>query len=218
MHVLVLQFAGVILVEHVAKSEHELEFGAQLEEGQIEITTQTQLQINVGPLELQIVFRIARKVDHGVHAHHHVGTVVVEALGSKDQVAGCRYIDALHALLLTDVGSVVQLVGMVQEGVMAGAEIHGWSHAEGKVLAQARLAQHAYGETGVPVVLVAGDEPGSFRAVFILDGHGAHVVQFHVLQVRTDEHAEVERAQIRVGTVLHGTLLSLQANGRQHEE
>lgn len=65
MHVLVLQFAGVILVEHVAKSEHELEFGTQLEEGQIEITTQAQLQINVGSLELQIVFELPERLIMG---------------------------------------------------------------------------------------------------------------------------------------------------------
>jgi hypothetical protein len=86
------------------------------------------------------------------------------------------------------------------------------------VLADARLAQYANGETCVPVVLVASDEFSRFRAIIIFDDLGTYVIQFHVLQVGAYKHTEVERAQIGIRPILHGTLLSLQANGREEKE
>ena len=50
--------------------------------------------------------------------------MVIESFGCKNQVAGSRDIDALHALLLSDVGSVLQFVRMIKKGVVAGTEVH----------------------------------------------------------------------------------------------
>ena len=46
-HVLVTHLVGMFLVKAVAQAVHKLQFGAQLEEGQIEITTYTHLQKHV---------------------------------------------------------------------------------------------------------------------------------------------------------------------------
>ena len=102
--------------------------------------------------------------------------MVIESLGGEYQVAGSRDIDTLHALLLADIGSVIQFVRMVNKGIVAGSEVHGRSQTESKVLADARLAQYANGETCVPVVLVSSDEFSHFRAIIIFDDLWTYVI------------------------------------------
>ena len=101
---------------------------------------------------------------------------------------------------------------------MARTKIHGRGNTELEMLTEAELSENSHIEPLVVAVEVAGDEPGGFRPVLSRDDLWPHVVQFHVLQMGAYKHTEVERTEIGVGPILHGALLSLQANSRQEKE
>ena len=217
-HGLVLQFGRVVGVEHVAEAEHELQFRTEFEERQVEVAAHTYFKETFALLELNVVVRISREVQHGIHAEHHVGTVVVEALGREYQVAGRRDIHALHLLLLVYARTVFQLVGEVLEGEMARSEVHRGSDSEGKILVDARLAEYAHGESRVPVVLVAGNQFLCLTAVVGRDDLWSDIAELYVLEVRAHKHAEVERTQVGVRPVLHDSLLCLCREGGKQGE
>ena len=100
---------------------------------------------------------------------------------------------------------------------MANAEIHCWSHTELEVLVDAQLTQHTHHKAIVPAVLVGGDEARSLRAVLVLNGLRPNVLQFQILQMRTNEQSEVEGAQVGIRTVLYRPA-KLRGSRQNHHE
>ena len=99
---------------------------------------------------------------------------------------------------------------------MLGAEIHGWRDAESKVSAQTELAQHTHMETSIPTVLVATDDFLNRGSVFVDGNHlRTHIHKFHILEVRSHQHAKVEGTQVGVRPIFNGPLLSLGLNDEQ---
>ena len=54
-HRFVLQVVGVLCVERVGKSEHKLQFGAKLEEGEVEVAAQSNFEEKIHAFHLQVI-------------------------------------------------------------------------------------------------------------------------------------------------------------------
>ena len=211
----VLQFAGMVLVEGIAKTVAELQLGDELEEGQIEIAAQSDFKEKVGALQLDILLILAREVDHRVDACHHVRTVVVPSLGTELDVEGKRDVGVLHVLRHLGGLAVGRQVGEVAEGEMLGAKMHGRREAHVQMVAQAQVGQHAYGETGIPTVGIAEDGLLLGGAVVEGDGLGTYITELDVLHVHAHQDTEVHGAQVDIGLMLDGTRLSLTREGQE---
>jgi hypothetical protein len=66
-------------------------------------------------------------------------------------------------------------------------------------------------------ILVGGDEACSLRAVLVLNGLRPNVLQFQILQMRTNEQSEVEGAQVGIRTVLYRPA-KLRGSRQNHHE
>lgn len=209
LHVLVAQAVGVLRVETIQQTVTEFEFGAKLEERQVDVTSKSYFKENVVTLQLYVVVIAAGKVNHGVKSGHDVRARVVQTRRAENQVERHADVDRLHVLRLHDGLSVLKLVRMVAECKVTVAEVHRRSHPEGEISAKPQLAEHANVEAHVPSVLVAGYKFLRLRAIF----RGYHlrpdVVKLHVLKMRADDYSEVERPQVGVRAVLHRAALGV---------
>lgn len=103
------------------------------------------------------------------------------------------------------------------EDNVACAEIHCRGNTQLEMLVQAELAEHTNIDARVPTALFRRDKRLSRGAVSVRNGLRTHIVQLYVLQMRTHNHTEMERAQVSIGTVLHDAVLCGQPQ-RQGEE
>ena len=130
-------------------------------------------------------------VDGRRGAGYEVGAEVVVARGCKLHVERHEQVGALEHL-----GGVAARRLLVEPDA-ALAEAHGGGEAQGEVLVQSQLAQHAHGEAravgvdvGVPLLTRRGvDEPV--------------VLHLHVLNLHAKEEAPVEAAIVEIGPVLN---------------
>ena len=99
-HVLVTHLVGMFLVKAVAQTVHKLQFGAQLKERQIKITTYTHLQKHVRTFEFDIVIVFSREIDHRIDTRHKIGTVVVETRARRYKIERTTHIGRLEVLRL----------------------------------------------------------------------------------------------------------------------
>ena len=86
----------MISIESVAESVDELQFGAQLEERQVEVAAYAELQRERCALQLQRVGALARKVYHRRHTSHEVRAVIVESRRREYKVASHSNVRRLH--------------------------------------------------------------------------------------------------------------------------
>ena len=100
-------------------------------------------------------------------------------------------------------------VGEVAQREVSRAEVQCRRYAKLEEFAEAELAQHAYGEAHVPAVLVGNDGLLHHAAFLGLYQVRTHIAEVDVLCMGAYNHAEVERAQVGVGTVLHTSLLCM---------
>ena len=84
--VLVFDVVHMVFVHAVDESEAEFQFRTKLEERQVEVAAYAYLQLYVVRFQLDNIALFARQVEHRIDARHEVGTVVVEALGTVDEV------------------------------------------------------------------------------------------------------------------------------------
>jgi hypothetical protein len=143
------------------------------------------------------------EVEHGVEPDHNVGAMIVETRCSENQIQSRREISRLQVLPLFD--GLASGVGLkkILENEVSIAEIHGGSNAELKMPAQAKLAQYANDKAKVVSVLVGSDVGCHHRSVFPCKRLRSDVHEFHVLHMRPDDHAEVERSQVGVRSIFH---------------
>ncbi len=202
---------GVVGVEGVGEAIHKFQLGTELEKGKVKVAAYTQLGIEVVTFQFEIVIVAAGEVDHRVKACHEVRTVIVEAGSSDDQVDGVGDVRSLHVLMFLGGLAIDIHVGVIAEGEMAVAKIHGRGNTQLQVGVQTQLAQHAYVETIVPAILVARYMLLCHRAVFHLHYLWADVDQLDVLEVGTHMHAEMKLAQVNIRPVLYSARLREQA-------
>ena len=167
----------------------------------------------VEALQLHVLLVLAREVNHRADTEEHVGAVVVEALGGELQFQRQGDVGVLHVLRgLRRVASVVKHVEVAEDEALR-AEVHGWCEAEGEMIAQAHVGEHAHAEARVPCVGIAEHRARSA----ILHQLWTHVLELNVLQVKAYADAEVQGTQVYVGLVLRLANLA-QGHGRQQEQ
>ena len=110
-------------IDDVGESVGKLDFGDELEEGIIEVATETHFKKTVEAVVEQVPPLFHGEVNHGVHTSHHVWTIVVEAFSGKFDVKRNRNVGGFHVLVLAIV------VQMIDEGDVLGAEVHGRNDA-----------------------------------------------------------------------------------------
>ena len=196
------------LANDVRKSVHELHLRDELEEGQVEVTTEARLQIHVCLCEQILLVLLHRQVKGRGHTCHEVRAVVVETLCRKLDVNGhgdVRRFDVLELLV------AVQLIA---EREVLRAEVHGGDNAQAQILGQKELAQDTHREArlivrylGKPLVAILVDK--------------AILLQLDVLQMQACQESVVELALVNIGTVHHLPLLCMshaRRGGEKHHQ
>ena len=202
-HVSVAQAVGVSGIEAVAQSVHELQFGSQLEERQVEVAAESHLSAYVVAFEADVVGALAAEIYHRVDTGYEVRTVVVEPRGCEYEVECGGDVHRLEILVLLSGLAFRVEVGHVAERYVAISEVKRWSHTELEISAYAVFAHHTHVESRVPAVLVGCDKSLYGCAVLVCNDLRTGVQQFEILQMSADDHSEVERAEVCVRSVLH---------------
>lgn len=220
-HVFVTQLVDMVLVQAVGQAIEELQFGSQLEEGEIEIASRSYLDEEVRPFEFEVIVLFVAEVNHGIDAGNHVGTMVIKPRPGKDEVHGGGEIGGLHVLFLLAYLALRVHIIIIMERDVARAKVHGGGNTQLEMGVEAQLAEHSHLESRIPAVLVGGDERFDSGAIVGNSRCGADVEELNILQVCPDKDAEMEFPQISIRAVLHRPILCLAHVKRQaqhHDE
>ena len=196
---------GTVFLQDVVEAEAEFELGDELEEGEIEVASESGFEHHVEGLGLELGLLACREVVHGGDAGDDVGAIVVEAWCGDLEVDGQAYVAGLH------VEAFFALGVEVAEGDVFGTEMEGGEDAQGEVVGHFPFAEHAYGEAEVGAV--GGCDP-------LVGGCGVGVsvvLEMEPLVVEADEETIVETAFVDERLVLHFPLLGVERGGKEKQ-
>ena len=186
---------AAVTMDDVQQAKAELELGVELEEGQVDVATHADLEIEVEGLQSQDVVLAGGEIDHGIDAADEVRAEVIVARRGKLHVDGHG-----DESVLEDLGGLVAAHLFVIDAMLL-SEVDGGGKAKGEVGVHAEFAEHANREARAEVVYLCIPLLAGLRVDV------AVVLQLHVLHVQAQEEAVVEEPLVDVRAVLHLSFL-----------
>lgn len=198
-----------VLLQDIAETKAELEFGDEFEEGHIDVTAETHLKVGLKRLRAELHVLGRREVVLRHHTSESIGTIIVESLRTELEVNGHGNVCGLHVLTGTRAVGDIDILDVLRPEVKTGIDTHI------DPLVDLETAQHTDAEAEVLTITLCHPLlPGLRKDVAI-------VHQRKPLIVESDVETIVPTSGVDEGLVLYLPLLgrNRQPDGKaEHEE